>query len=79
MTVYRAIKKLDRRIISAILSGQKMYALERNLRIYEAYLAIRKEGVNKSAAILEVAVEFNVSDRHVWSVIARFSKKIKTN
>jgi hypothetical protein len=43
--------------------------LDRDVKIYARYLALRKDGITRTKAILDLSVEFDLSDKWITRII----------
>lgn len=76
---YSQVVKVDERSIDRlILLGFLKSTFKCNVAIYEAYLSYREKGIPSTDARVFTADDFHISDRHVFSIIRKFSEILET-
>ena len=75
MSIYQRIKSADERTVNELLKlGFLKSTFKRNVAIYEAYLQYRQRGEPSTDAVVHTADDFGISDRHVFTIVRRFSE-----
>lgn len=75
MSLYEQFKSIgDDKLQSLIRIGFLKSTFQRNVKIYECYLDYLDRGNPKTDAVVLTADDFHISDRHVFSIISKFSE-----
>lgn len=75
MTIYKRIKEADQHTVEELIRlGFLKSTFKRNVAIYEAYLRYRGQGEPSTDAVVHAADDFQISDRHVFSIVRKFSE-----
>lgn len=75
MTIYKRIKKADPHTVDELIRlGFLKSTFKRNVAIYETYLRYRQQGEPSTDAVVHAADDFCISDRHVFSIVRKFSE-----
>jgi len=75
MTYYTHIKKIPHETTEILIKqGFLKSTFLRNVEIYERYLLYRERGEPSTEAAVHTADDFGISDRHVFSIISKFSE-----
>ena len=75
MNAYSKIKTISKEQQDLLIKlGFLKSTFRRNVSIYEKYLLYREQGEPSTDAIVHTADDFNVSDRHVFRIVAKFSE-----
>ncbi len=75
MTTYHQLKGLDPAHLELLKRlGYLKQTFQRNVAIFERYLAYRESGEPKTDAVVHTADDFHISDRHVFTIIRAFSE-----
>ena len=75
MTIYNRIKEADQYTVDELIRlGFIKSTFKRNVAIYETYLRYREQGEPSTDAVVHTADDFRISDRHVFSIVRKFSE-----
>ncbi len=75
MTTYKRIKDADQRMLDELIRlGFLKSTFKRNVAIYETYLYYRQQGQPATDAVVHTAEDYCISDRHVFSIVRKFSE-----
>lgn len=75
MTIYNRIKEADQCTLDELIRlGFIKSSFKRNVAIYETYLRYREQGEPSTDAVVHTADDFRISDRHVFSIVRKFTE-----
>ena len=75
MSLYKQIKEIGDDMLDTLERvGFLKATFRRNVKIYECYLEYIAKGSPKTDAVVSAADDFNISDRQVFSIIAKFNE-----
>lgn len=75
MSLYEQLKSIgDDKLQTLARVGFLKSTFQRNVKIYERFLDYLDAGQAKTDAVVLTAEDFHISDRHVFSIVAKFSE-----